>query len=96
MTAPPIKPRRVRGVVHELEATGETVVFDEAGRRLLVLNEVGAIVWYLIDGCRTVDEIVGILAEGVTLPRERLAADATRFLAELEQQELIEFTPAAG
>lgn len=95
MTAPSLTPRRTQGVVHELEATGESVVFDEAGRRLLVLNEVGAIVWYLIDGRRTLDEIVGILAEGIALPREQLAADATHFVGELAQQGLIELTPAA-
>ena len=95
MTTPSVTPRRTQGVVHELDATGETVIFDEAGRRLLVLNEVGAIVWYLIDGRRTLDEIVGILAEGVPLPREQLAADAARFLGELEQQGLLELAPLA-
>ncbi|MBK8480619.1 MAG: PqqD family protein [Proteobacteria bacterium] len=89
-------PRRLQGVVHELEATGETVIFDEAGRRLLVLNAVGAIVWYLIDGRRSLDEIAGIVAEGVALPRERIATDALGFLRELEQHALVDFVAPAA
>lgn len=96
MTPLALIPRRLQGVAHELEATGETVIFDEAGRRLLVLNAVGAIVWYLVDGRRSVDQIAGILAEGVALPRERLVTDALGFLRELEQQALVELVAPAA
>lgn len=83
-------PRRCAGVAHEIEATGECAIFDEAGGRLLVLNDLGAALWYLIDGARTVGEIIELVAEHVTVDDARLSADVTAFLGTLQDKHLIE------
>jgi hypothetical protein len=48
---------RVWRVTHDLPDTGELVLFDEAGNRLLKLSPTGGAVWDLVDGKRSVDEI---------------------------------------
>ena len=57
-------------LAHEVDETGEVVVFDETGHRLLMLNQIGAAVWLLIDGERTGRDIAALIVE--TLPGERV------------------------
>jgi hypothetical protein len=67
---------------------GETVVLDASGRQLLGLNRVGGRVWCLLDGERTVQEIVALLVTELAQPAERLARDVDAFLAELARNHL--------
>jgi len=60
-------------LAHEVDETGEVVVFDEGGNRLLMLNQVGAAVWLLINGERTGNEIAAVIVE--TLPGEQVPID---------------------
>lgn len=83
-------PQRLPAVVHELAETGETILCDVDGARLLVLNDVGAAVWYLIDGRRSVDEIVSLVVSTLDADRAVVTRDVAAFLAELETQGLIE------
>lgn len=88
-------PRRRAAIVHELDDTGQTVVFDEAGERLLVLDDLAAAIWYLIDGRRSVREIgdfvSGNLPPGAAADPARAASDAGEFLARLAREGLVEF-----
>lgn len=52
---------RVWNTSHELPDTDETVVFDEERSELLVLSDTGAAVWYLIDGKRSIADIVAFM-----------------------------------
>ena len=45
-------PVRVASIAHEVQDSGDVVMFDEKGNRLLLLNDVGAAVWLLMDGQR--------------------------------------------
>lgn len=83
-------PRRCAGVAHEIEATGESAIFDEAGGKLLVLNDLGAAVWYLIDGARTAGQIVEVIAQHISVEHARLSADVLRFLGTLEEARLVQ------
>lgn len=68
----PLAARLVRRakLAHEVDETGEVVVFDETGNRLLMLNQIGAAVWLLIDGERTGRDIAAVIVE--TLPEAKL------------------------
>lgn len=83
------KPRRCDVQVHELDENGETVLFDKQGSRLLVLNAVGAGVWHLCDGNRTVDDIVSEILETLPADRDQVRTDVEAFLRELESGGLI-------
>jgi len=48
-------------VSHELPEGGGTVLFDEVRSELLVLNETGGALWYLLDGERSLAEVCAIL-----------------------------------
>ena len=78
-------------LVHEVGETGQTVLYDEEGRRLLLLNEVGAAVWHLVDGRRTVDEIVAFVVGHLPAPRDAVGRDVADFLRTLESHGLVEW-----
>jgi hypothetical protein len=80
-------------VVHEVEGSVETVLCDVSGARLLVLNDLGAAVWYLIDGERTLDEIVDVIVTETGIERARAADDVRAYLASLESHGVIECQP---
>lgn len=67
MTTDSLASRLVRRakLAHEVDETGEVVVFDETGNRLLMLNQVGAAVWLLIDGERTGRDIAALIVENL-------------------------------
>jgi hypothetical protein len=80
-------------LAHEVDETGEVVVFDEAGNRLLMLNQVGAAVWLLIDGERTGRDIAALIVE--TLGGERVALgqvehDVQAFVGNLVEHGVVE------
>lgn len=85
----PGKPTRCDVQVHELDEDGETVLFDKQGSRLLVLNAVGAGVWHLCDGNRTVEDIVSEILETLPAERDQVQTDVESFLRELESSGLI-------
>src|SRR5690606_8341339 len=82
MTAAPV---RRPAVLHEVPDTGETVLCNVDGGRLLVLNDVGVAVWHLVDGCRTVDAIAEMIAEATGADATKVRADVEAFLDELAE-----------
>lgn len=85
-------PSRCAGQVHELEDSG-TVIYDRDGRQLLVLNDIGAAVWYLIDGRRSVEDIVGVMMTSLDADEPRVIRDVETFLDELGRSGLVSWTP---
>lgn len=77
--------RRAWLVSYELPGTHEVALFDEQGSELVLLNEVGAAVWELLDGRRTVQDIVDFIVEVRQAEAERLDVqrDVQAFLAEM-------------
>jgi hypothetical protein len=84
-------PRRRATLVHEVAASDETVVYDEAGKQLVALNPTAAAVWYLIDGSRSVAAIVDLIVESVSTDRATVTRDVTGFLADLDARGLLEW-----
>ena len=75
--------RRAADVVYD-ELHGHAVLLDRNAVRMLTLNPVGTLVWQLLDGDRTCDELTELLlpkVRGVTI--EQLEVDVASFLDEL-------------
>jgi hypothetical protein len=87
-------PRRKDTLTHEVTDTDEVVIYDSNGPQLLVLNDMAAGIWLMIDGKRSIDDITTeivnhVEAEGATVTRDVLA-----FLGQLEQRKLIAWQEA--
>ena len=81
----PVPAENVRGRRLENEAV---VVLPEKGE-VKVLNEVGAQIWMLADGTRSVREIVAAVCAEFEAAPDVVEADTLKFLAELQQKGLI-------
>ncbi len=73
------------------EVTGDrAVLLDPSGKELITLNPVGTVVWQLLDEPRDVGEVAAALATSFpAVPVAKLEEDATRFLAELAESDLV-------
>ncbi len=81
----PAPAEHVRGRCLEQEAV---VVLPDRGE-VKVLNEVGAQIWLLADGTRSVRDIVAALCAEYEVSPTVIEADTLKFLAELQQKGLI-------
>jgi hypothetical protein len=68
---------------------GEAVILSLDTKVLRGLNDVGSRVWDLIDGQRTVDDIVDVIIEEFDVPRAQAAADVDVFTRELLDKGLV-------
>ena len=74
---------------------GQAVIMDAEGAKVHITNEVGASVWTLIDGKRTIQEIISALGGQLSpedydkLPAD-LGSDVLEFLDNLEGLGVIE------
>lgn len=92
---PALSSRLVRRatLAHEVDETGEVVVFDETGNRLLMLNQIGAAVWLLIDGERTGGDIAALIVEtlgGERVELGRVEHDVQAFVGTLVEHGVVE------
>lgn len=62
---------------------GELVLLDVDGKQLIGVNDVGARIWELMDGVRTIGDIAHALTEEFDAPLETSMADVRAFLGEL-------------
>jgi hypothetical protein len=79
----PAEQARGRRLEHEA-----VVVLPDKGQ-VKVLNEVGAQIWMLADGTRTVREIIVAVCHEYDVSPTVAEADTLKFLAELQQKGLI-------
>ncbi|HKQ62216.1 MAG TPA: PqqD family protein [Candidatus Polarisedimenticolaceae bacterium] len=62
---------------------------DVKGGLLYPLNSVGARIWDLCDGARSVDEIVDVIADEFAAPETTIRTDAIEFIERLADAKLI-------
>ncbi len=86
------RPRRRDNVLTQ-ETSDGLVLLDPDGGEYFALNEVGARVWELCDGARTVTEVVGVLAEEFEAPSEVIRDDVLELLEELAAERLVTEAP---
>ena len=70
-------------VIQEIEATGETALLDADREVVLVLNALGAAVWHLIDGKRSLAAIVEMIAPHFQVDKAQLTEDVRHFIEDL-------------
>ena len=87
-------PRRKDTLTHEVTDTDEVVIYDGGGLQLLVLNDIAAGVWLMIDGKRTIDEITTEILNHLEADRATVTRDVLTFLGQLEQRKLIAWQEA--
>ena len=68
---------------------GEAVVVMPSGGEVHILNEVGARIWDLIDGRRTVAEIVQVIREEFDVDEAAAARDVGGFVDSLLEREMV-------
>ena len=81
-------PRQRDGVLAQ-EAQGQTVLLrlDDGG--YYAVDEVGAMIWELCDGQRSLAEIVATLCEHFDAPEATVAADVLEFVIDLRREQLL-------
>lgn len=81
-------------LTHDIRETGDIVVYDRTGNQLLLLNDMGAAVWILLDEARTTREIaeliVGTLPESPPAGVEAVEQDVCDFVETLRGHGLVE------
>ena len=82
-------PQRKDTLTHEVTDTDEVVIYDGSGPQLLVVSDIAAGVWLLIDGARSIDDITAGILNHVEAERATVARDVIAFLGQLGQRELI-------
>lgn len=84
-------------MTHDLEGDDQFVVYDSTGEKLVVLNQVGAAIYFLVDGKRTSAEIASFVKEHVPSGApESCDSDVEAFLDSLATQGVIAFSEQAG
>jgi coenzyme PQQ biosynthesis protein PqqD len=83
---------RQEGVLAQ-EAQGQTVLLRLEDGGYYALDEVGATVWELCDGQRSVGEIVAALCEDFDAPADTVQADVLEFIADLRREHLLVEAP---
>jgi hypothetical protein len=72
--------------------SGEAVVITPSDNTVRMFNAVGSRIWELIDGQRTMDDIVEVLVEEYAVAPDTARASLEHFVEELEGKGLIEVT----
>lgn len=82
------RPRRCDGILAQ-EAQGRTVLLRLEDGGYYALDEVGALVWELCDGQRSLDDIVDALCTEFDAPAEMVRADVLEFIGDLRRERLL-------
>lgn len=80
--------RRQAGVLAQ-ESHGRTVLLRLEDGGYYALDEVGATIWELCDGTRTVSEIVALLCEEFDAPEATVREDVLEFVGDLRRERLL-------
>ena len=77
-----------RGVENEA-----VLLLPEQGE-VKVLNEVGARIWFLVDGSRSIADIAAVISAEYEVALSEAEEDTLAFLQELAERGLVTFKPA--
>ena len=75
--------------VLSIELGGETLLYDATTGAVHRLDQVGSVVWRLLDGDATVEELVGDLAAAFAVDPTVVRADVNDLVAGLEEASLL-------
>lgn len=80
--------RRQEGILAQ-EAQGQTVLLRLEDGGYYAVDEVGAMIWELCDGHRSVAAIVALLCEEFDAPEATVRADVLEFVGDLRREGLL-------
>lgn len=83
-----MKPKQQDGVLAQ-EAHGKTVLLRVSDGGYYALDDVGAVIWELCDGSRTVDDLVTAVCAEFDGPPDVVRADVLAFVEDLTREELL-------
>lgn len=75
--------------VYTVEIEGEAVILDESNDRLHLLNPSAALVWAIIDGDATVDELASELAADFAVTPDAALVDVLGIVGRLSDEGLL-------
>ena len=76
-------PKRKDTLTHEVTDTDEVVIYDGNGPQLLVLNDIAAGVWLMIDGKRSIREMASVLEKQRLMSQEEAIPAIRSFLTKM-------------
>lgn len=85
-------PQRRDGVLVQ-EAQGQTVLLRPEDGSYYALKDVGARIWELCDGERSVSDIAAVLCNEFDAPVKTVEADVIEFVDELRSEQLLVAAP---
>ena len=88
MAALDARPARAHGILAQ-EAQGQTVLLRLEDGGYYALDEVGAMIWELCDGLRSLAEVVAELCTEFDAPAKTVAADVLEFVNDLRREGLL-------
>lgn len=86
-------PRRNQDVLGKTVDDETVLVMPQKGQ-VKVLNEVGAVVWEMIDGRTTIDQIVEEICTQFHVERLTAERDITKFISDLVDREIVFAAPS--
>ena len=83
-------PGAPRSRIRELDIEGEITLYDGSSQAAVVLNSTASDVWRLLDGQRSIDDIVALLRIAYDTDLDTLRMDVRRTVEELRRHDLLE------
>lgn len=71
------------------EIDDETIILDSVTQEYFSINEIGKVIWSLIEEKKNLEEIKAEMLDMYEVPQEQLEKDVLNFLQALEQKGLI-------
>ena len=71
------------------EIDEETIILDSETQEYFSINEIGKVIWSLIEEKKNLEEIKAEMLDMYEVPQEQLEKDVLNFLQALEQKGLI-------
>jgi Coenzyme PQQ synthesis protein D (PqqD) len=93
MAEPQQIPMREDGV-HFEEMAGESLLFNEANKKTIYLNESASAIWQLCDGRRSIAELVDLIREAYSDPEHDFAGDVSAALDSLFAEGVLKWREA--
>ena len=71
------------------EIDEETIILDSVTQEYFSINEIGKVIWSLIEGKMNLEEIKAKMLDMYEVPQEQIEKDLLNFIQALEQKGLI-------
>lgn len=74
----------------DVDIDGHRLIYDTVDRSVQLLDPVGAVIWSVLDGSASVDELSDELSAAFAVPRDQMVAELTTFVQQLGRNRLLD------